>query len=307
MVKRDNVVKFINQLEAYKTACKNFHWSAKNLSQHKLCDDISDTLSEYQDTFAEIEQSIGGKFKLNILKAPAYKEDNLRAFVTDVIESTDAFLKELGDGGDTYVGMKSEVESFLGEMQKYLYLVDFTLKEEIKRNIAEAMHKNVPSEDGKFDAFMGQHPKTVKGRINQIYKRVAKYGIDKRKYHDDAWQAIDDYHKAISSFGCDVDIHPENGGYTDYAEDGMPRSKEYKVSITYEDGMTIGGYIKCMAAGTVEDPFSSYDTCIILWPKKTNVIEGKKDDKKITVTEGMLRTMVNETLRRFIEKNVING
>jgi hypothetical protein len=43
----------------------------------------------------------------------------------------------------------------------------------------------------------------------------------------------------------------------------------------YDDGMNIGGYIKFMAAGTMDDPFSSYDTCIILWPKNNRVLEGK--------------------------------
>lgn len=46
----------------------------------------------------------------------------------------------------------------------------------------------------------------------------------------------------------------------------MPRSKEYKVRITFEDGDVIGGYMKFMAAGSVKDPFDRYDTCMVLWP-----------------------------------------
>ena len=51
----------------------------------------------------------------------------------------------------------------------------------------------------------------------------------------------------------DWDDITSDGGYCDYAEDGMPRSKQYAVKIMYDDGMNIGGYIKFMAAGTMEE------------------------------------------------------
>ena len=188
--------------------------------------------------------------------------------------------------------MRSDCESFLSDMQRNLYLVNFTLKEEImnrlKERINESMPKNLANHD-EVDKFLGRRPKTMKARINQIYRIVKKYGIDSKLYHDENWQAKDDYYRAISSLGCDFSMRPcgdssrlndwdditSDGGYCDYAEDGMPRSKQYAVKIMYDDGMNIGGYIKFMAAGRVDDPFSAYDTCMILWPKNNRMIESR--------------------------------
>ena len=56
--------------------------------------------------------------------------------------------------------------------------------------------------------------------------------------------------------------------------------------VTNSHALAAEGYIKCMAAGTVEDPFASYDTCMVLWPKSNNVLEtknmGKQSNKPMT-------------------------
>ena len=167
------------------------------------------------------------------------------------------------------------------------------------------------------DKFMGRRPKTVKARINQIYRIVKKYGIDSRKYHDEAWQAIDDYYRAITSLGCEVELKPcghlnnadsmeSDGGYCDYAEDGMPRSKQYSIKIMFEDGMAIDGYIKCMAAGTVSDPFASYDTCMVLWPKQNNVLESKNINKQMSLTEAELKQVVKEAAMKILSETQLN-
>ena len=285
------VLDFVNKLEGYKTAIKQLHWDAKNMSQHELCDDIADSIAEFQDTVSEVEQSITGNLKVNSLKPTEYKIKDLKSFVQDVLDETNTFYKEVKDMGDTYVGMASDCESFLSDMQRKLYLVNFTLKEELKERlkakINESMPKNLANHD-EVDKFMGRKPKSIKARINQIYRVVKKYGIDSKIYHDENWQAIEDYYRAISSLGCEVEMKPcaslsnadsmeSDGGYTDYDPyDNMPRSKQYAIKIMFEDGMNIDGYIKCMAAGTVSDPFSRYDTCIVLWPKNNRVLEDKE-------------------------------
>jgi hypothetical protein len=285
------VLDFVNKLEGYKTAIKQLHWDSNSLSQHELCDDIADSIAEFQDTVSEVEQSITGKLKVNSLKPTEYKIKDLKSFVQDVLDETNTFYKEVKDMGDTYVGMASDCESFLSDMQRKLYLVNFTLKEELKERlkakINESMPKNLANHD-EVDKFMGRKPKSIKARINQVYRIVKKYGIDSKIYHDENWQAISDYYRAISSLGCEVEMKPcaslnnadsmeSDGGYTDYDPyDNMPRSKQYAIKIMFEDGMNIDGYIKCMAAGTVEDPFSRYDTCIVLWPKNNRVLEDKE-------------------------------
>jgi hypothetical protein len=311
------VLAFVNKLEGYKTAIKQLHWDAKNMSQHELCDDIADSIAEFQDTVSEVEQSITGKLKVNSLNPTEYKIKDLKSFVQDVLDETNSFYKKVKDMGDTYVGMASDCESFLSDMQRKLYLVNFTMKEDFKRELrsmlSESMPKNLANHD-EVDKFMGRRPKTIKARINQIYRIVKKYGIDSKLYSDENWQAIDDYYRAISSLGCEIEMKPcgdvrnidsmeSDGGYCDYAEDGMPRSKQYAIKIMFEDGMNIDGYIKCMAAGTVSDPFAKYDTCIVLWPKNNRVLESKNImNKQVKLTESELRQVVREAAIKLIRE-----
>ena len=310
------VLTFVNKLEGYKTAIKQLHWDAKNMSQHELCDDIAESIAEFQDTVSEVEQSITGKLKVNSLNPTEYKIKNLKAFVEDVLDATNTFYKEVKDMGDTYVGMASDCESFLSDMQRKLYLVNFTMKEDFKREFREKLNESMPKNLAKHDEvdkFVGRRPKTMKARINQIYRIVKRYGIDSKVYHDENWQAISDYYRAISSLGCEVEMKPcghienidsieSDGGYCDYAEDGMPRSKQYAVKIMFEDGMNIDGYIKCMAAGRVDDPFSAYDTCIVLWPKSNRMLENKDMKKEIRLTEDELKTLVKEASMKLIKE-----
>ena len=316
-----NILNYIEECEAWKVGIKNLHWSADNLSQHELCDDIADEISNFEDLVSEVEQSISGKIKLNGFTPKSYKITSLKSFVEDVISVSQSFLKELEGMGEKYVGIKSECETFIGTMQRKLYLVNFTLKEELKKRLRDRINESRPknlanTED--VEKFMGRRPKTIKARINQIYRIVKKYGIDSRKYHDEAWQAIDDYYKAITSLGCEVELKPcghlnnadsmeSDGGYCDYDPyDHMPRSKQYAIKIMFDDGMNIEGYIKCMAAGTVEDPFASYDTCMVLWPKQNNVLEAKNMSKQMRLTEAELKQVVKEAAIKILSETPLN-
>ena len=311
------VLSFVNKMEGWKTAIKSLHWDSKNLSQHKLCDDIADRIADFQDQVSEVEQSISGKLPLNQLKGSEYNITSLKGFVEDVISDTTSFLKDMESEGDKYIGMRSDCESFLSDMQRNLYLVNFTLKEELKRRLANRLNESMPKSldrHDEVDKFMGRKPKTMKARINQIYRIVKKYGIDSRLYSDEHWQAIKDYYKAITSLGCEVEMKPcsdirhidsleSDGGYCDYGEDGMPRSKQYAVRIMYDDGMNIDGYIKCMSAGTVSDPFLRYDTCIMLWPKNNRelAMENRKMEKVYRLSESELKQLVSESVNRLLE------
>jgi len=136
------ILDFICKLEGYKTAIKQLHWDAKSLSQHQLCDDIASTVSDYQDKVAEVEQSISGRLPLNNLKGTAYTVKNLKSFVEDVIKSTNDFYSKLKKEGDKYIGMRSDTEAFLSDMQRQLYLVDFTVKESLKERLRNEINEN---------------------------------------------------------------------------------------------------------------------------------------------------------------------
>lgn len=162
---------------------------------------------------------------------------------------------------------------YFSQNQFNSFLMKEEMKNRIKNRITESRPQNIANVE-QVMKFKGRRPTSVKARINQIYKIVKAYGIDSKLYSDEYWQAKDDYRKAIESLGCEFDYWCENGGYTDYDEyDHMPRSKKYEVQITFEDGMEISGYMKFMAAGTVEDPFKRYDTCIILWPTEKHQLD----------------------------------
>ena len=319
-----SVLAFIEKLELFKTKIKALHWDSNSLSQHELCDDIAERIADFQDQVSEVEQSISGKLPKEMFK-PSNQEygevGTLKEFVENVIEQTNTFYKKLESKGDKYIGMRSDCESFLSDMQRKLYLVNFTLKEELKKRLRDRINESRPknlanTED--VEKFMGRRPKTIKARINQIYRIVKKYGIDSRKYHDEAWQAIDDYYRAITSLGCEVELKPcghlnnadsmeSDGGYCDYDPyDHMPRSKQYAIKIMFNDGMNIEGYIKCMAAGTVEDPFASYDTCMVLWPKSNKVLEAKNMSKQMRLTEAELKQIVKEAAIKILSETPLN-
>lgn len=299
------ILDYINTCEKWKVEIKGIHWDADNLSQHKLCDDIASTISDFEDLVSEVEQSISGNLPNGKISPKKAKKVSLKSFVEEVISTTQSFLSDLDKMGKKYVGIKSECETFIGAMQRNLYLVNFTLKEglryRLRRMLDESRPKNLANVTN-IDKFIGRRPTSMKSRINQIYRIVKKYGIDSRKYNDDHWQAIEDYYKAITSLGCEVELKPcadlrnadnieSDGGYTDYdPHDNMARSKQYAVKIIFEDGMVIDGYIKCMAAGTISDPFSSYDTCMVLWPKQSKVLEGRE----IKLTESEIKQVIKE-------------
>ena len=50
------ILVLINRLQSYKTAIKNLHWSAKNMSEHKLWDEIADTVADTQDEVEKLHK-----------------------------------------------------------------------------------------------------------------------------------------------------------------------------------------------------------------------------------------------------------
>jgi len=171
---RKTVYSFVCKLEGYKTAIKSLHWDAKSLSQHKLCDDIADRLADFQDQVSEVEQSITGNLPVNRLKGTQYKVRNLKKFVQDVIDSTNSFYKKIKKFGDNYVGMASDCESFISDMQRNLYLVNFTIKEDFKRNyknkIRESMKANgqiIEMSGRQFNDLISETVNNVLSRLNE--------------------------------------------------------------------------------------------------------------------------------------------
>ena len=168
------VFDYICMCESFKTAIKSLHWDSKNMSQHKLCDDIADRISDFQDQISEVEQSISGNLPLNKLKAKEYKVVGLKSFVEDVIEETKKFYKKVKKLDDNYVGMASDCESFISDMQRNLYLVNFTLKEEFKREY----RKKINEQKGGLTISCGK----IREIVNECVKKCMNESVNDNNY-----------------------------------------------------------------------------------------------------------------------------
>ena len=170
------ILDYINKMEGWKTAIKSLHWDADNLSQHKLCDDIAGTIADFQDQVSEVEQSITGKLKINTLKGVTYKIKDLKTFVQDVLDETNVFYKKVQKLGDTYAGMASDCESFLSDMQRNLYLVNFTLKEDLKRRLRNKINESkkeyvIESKNAIYTLTESEFKNVLKNSIHNALKR----------------------------------------------------------------------------------------------------------------------------------------
>ena len=131
---KNSILIYLNKLQAYRTAIKNIHWSSGNMSEHKLFDDIEDSVAEAQDSIAEIAQGIYGQIKLNELRPKRYQITTSKKMLQDLLNDTTKFLSTLVRNKNL-VGLKSVVENFVGEINQNMYLLDFCLKEDLKRRI----------------------------------------------------------------------------------------------------------------------------------------------------------------------------
>jgi hypothetical protein len=194
------ILNYIEKCESWKVAIKNLHWSADNMSQHELCDDIASEISDFEDLVSEVEQSITGKIKLNGFTPKSYKIKSLKSFVEDVISDSQSFLNELDKMGDKYIGIKSECESFIGVMQRKLYLVNFTMKEELKRRLKARINEAYKREENIKTTFHGTKPSTEKG----VFKRIndlTKNGQLNTRTFGSVSDVIDFYRKILGNAG----------------------------------------------------------------------------------------------------------
>ena len=140
LIMKRSILIYINKLQAYKTAIKNIHWSSNNMSEHKLFDDIEDAVAEVQDEIAEVAQGVYGRLKLNDLKPRRYNISTSKKMLQDLLNDTQQFLTTLRS--KELVGVKSAVEAFIGKLNQFKYLLDFCLKEDLKRRIKTKINEN---------------------------------------------------------------------------------------------------------------------------------------------------------------------
>ena len=138
---KKNILNYINKIQGYKTAIKNLHWSAKHMSEHKLLDEIADSVANNQDEIAEMCQGLYGKIKLNELKPKRYKITNSKKMLFDLLRDTKSFYSTIK--GRELSGVSSVVETFIGDINKFIYLMEMCIKEDIKRNLLFPLNENI--------------------------------------------------------------------------------------------------------------------------------------------------------------------
>ena len=88
-------INFLNQLEGWKTKCKNLHWAASKKNIHVYLDEFLDILSDYQDGLAEGYMGILGKMQPNVIKGISSDALNAFDFIREVKSAAIAFYDKI--------------------------------------------------------------------------------------------------------------------------------------------------------------------------------------------------------------------
>lgn len=119
--KADMCTCFLNTLEGFKTRCKNLHWSAPKKNIHVYLDEFLEVISDYQDSLAEEYMGIKGQIAPDDIKGEHIVANRAQDFILEVRNKTLEFYKTIPDEV-LYVGIKSECETFIHNINKYKYL-----------------------------------------------------------------------------------------------------------------------------------------------------------------------------------------
>lgn len=114
-------INFINQLEGWKTKCKNLHWAAPKKNIHVYLDEFLGIISDYQDGLAEGYMGILGKMQPNAVKGIPSESLNALDFINEVLKGTISFYDKIPKE-TIYKGIASECETFIQNINKYKYL-----------------------------------------------------------------------------------------------------------------------------------------------------------------------------------------
>ena len=116
-------INFLNQLEGWKTKCKNLHWAAPKKNIHVYLDEFLNVLSDYQDGLAEEYQGLLGHMQPNVIKGTPCNCLNAIDFINEVKSNTYKYYDNIPEG-TSYAGIKSECETFIHNILKYKYLFE---------------------------------------------------------------------------------------------------------------------------------------------------------------------------------------
>ena len=105
-------INFLNQLEGWKTKCKNLHWAAPKKNIHVYLDEFLAVLSDYQDSLAEEYQGLLGHMQPNAIKGIVSNTLNALDFIKEVKTGTELFYSKIPPGAPS-VGTNSARAPFI--------------------------------------------------------------------------------------------------------------------------------------------------------------------------------------------------
>lgn len=124
-------IDYISTLEGAKTKIKNLHWAAKNLPNsdkrgaHLYLDEFLEIVSAFQDTVAECSQGILGEMGPSAISGAPCMCVSPRELIESLTNKTIQFYEGI-PSGTIYIGIKSETETFIANLNKYKYLFRLT-------------------------------------------------------------------------------------------------------------------------------------------------------------------------------------
>ena len=218
-----------------------------------------------------------------------------------MLDATNTFYKSLEDEGDNYTGMRSDCESFLSEMQRNLYLVNFTMKEDLKRRLSNRINEGYRKEENIKTTFHGTKPSTEKGLFKRINDLTKNGQLNTRVFNgiDDAFQF---YNKILGSMGELNVIEPNdsihmvqlntNNGMTYY---GLMRTKSEgdgrcKASITFSPH-----------SDEMEQPDPEMSEPTI---EDCNNYEIYGEGRTYRMTGNELHSLIKESVKRILEESI---
>ena len=115
------------RLHGYHTRLKELHFSAPNMSLHKVIDDFDSELQEFDDTIMEDAQSIFGFIEPGTIEPVLPEETEIE----ELLRSIRAMLADMKDTlqEKLYTGIINTVDDFWSEVNKTIYLVKICKKE----------------------------------------------------------------------------------------------------------------------------------------------------------------------------------
>lgn len=171
---KDNVLSVINKLEGYKVAIKNLHWSAENMSEHKLCDDIASSISDIEDKISETAQGLYGQISKNEIKPISYKISTTKQMLVDLLKDVNAFYNTLNDKTD--VGLKTLVEELIQKINQFSYLITLCIKEDFKHKIKRKLTEN------KFLVKEEELRNIIKKSVNKVFENQMPRNVSRKYY-----------------------------------------------------------------------------------------------------------------------------